>query len=119
MGTYRELRAWQAANAAALAIHRFADRHWSTPRAAVFDQLRRASLSVPLNIIEGYAHGPCSRCRFHFGIANASAAETLGLLEFMREMGMETGELIVLANHSRGLCFRLWYASRRYKGIKG
>lgn len=119
MGTHRDLKAWQAANAAAIAIFRYADRCWTPQRACIFDQLRRAALSVPLNIVEGYAHGPCSRCRFHFGVANASAAETLATLEFMQELGMDTDELIALANQSKGWSYRLWYASRRYKGIKG
>lgn len=55
--------------------------------AAVFRQLQRSSLSVQLNVAEGYASGPGARCRHHMIIAYGSAIETDDLLEILSDEG--------------------------------
>jgi four helix bundle protein len=47
----------------------------------IFSQLQRASLSVQLNIAEGYAFGESPTFRRHLAIAYGSAIETGELLE--------------------------------------
>jgi len=47
----------------------------------LFHQLQRASLSVQLNIAEGYALYGSPRFRYHIRIAYGSAVETTELLE--------------------------------------
>jgi len=42
---------------------------------ALFDQLKRAAISVEANIVEGYALGTPALCRRHLRIAFGSAAE--------------------------------------------
>jgi len=42
---------------------------------ALFAQLQRASLSVELNIAEGYSFGPSRTYTRHFGVAYGSAVE--------------------------------------------
>ena len=54
---------------------------WKPYAAAVFSQLQRASLSVQLNIAEGYAFGESLTYRRHLAIAYGSAIETGELLE--------------------------------------
>lgn len=111
MGTYRELIAWQLAHSNALEIYRHADRHWSPQRAAPLDQLRRAALSVQLNIVEGQACGPGPRCRFHMRVAHGSAVETHALLCFLKELGDQLDELIEVSIRVQQLTYKLWKAS--------
>jgi four helix bundle protein len=111
MASYRDLVAWQLAQANSLAIFRYIDRHWSPQRAAPFDQLRRAALSVQLNISEGQAWGKGARCRFHLRVALGSAVETHDLLCFLRELGAELESEIEMAVRVQQLTFKLWKAS--------
>ena len=75
MHAYKTLEAWKRAHAAVLLVFRAADRA-SHPRAfGLFDQLKRATLSVEANIVEGYALGTIPLCRRHLRIAFGSAAE--------------------------------------------
>src|SRR5512140_3676888 len=103
MRSHRDLLAWQVARESALGIHRYADGHWSASRAAVFDQIRRASLSVQLNIAEGYASGIGARCRYHLRMAHASAVETTELLEFLGELGSDVDTMLVIARKAERL----------------
>ena len=54
---------------------------WKPYAAALFSQLQRASLSVQLNIAEGYAFGDSPTYMRHLRIAYGSAVETGELLE--------------------------------------
>jgi four helix bundle protein len=54
---------------------------WKPYTAALFSQLQRASLSVQLNIAEGYAYANSPSFTRHLTIAYGSAVETGELLE--------------------------------------
>ena len=95
-----------------MGIHRYADTHWSPQRTAAFDQLRRAALSVQLNIAEGYASGRGARCRFHLRIAHASAVETTEVLGFLQDLGESVSALVGLSARVESLTFRLWQRTR-------
>ena len=86
MRIYRSLTAWQRAHKLCLGTLRAVDdvRH---PRAfALFDQLRRAAISVEANLVEGYAlHTPVQFHR-HLRIAVGSAAEVECLLNLAAEL---------------------------------
>lgn len=112
MRSHRDLVAWQVARECALGIHRYADTHWSPQRAAALDQLRRAALSVQLNIAEGYASGRGARCRFHLRIAHASAVETTEVLRFLQDLGESVKALVELSVRAESLTFRLWQRTR-------
>ncbi len=112
MASYRDLRTWQWAHALAADVHRWCDDHWRPARASPIDQLRRASLSVSLNIAEGYASGPGARCKHFLRIAHGSAVETAVVLDFLAVLGEDVGELVPRAESSAALTYRLWAASR-------
>lgn len=79
---YKKLLAWQVADKLAREVYRVTA---SFPKAELYgltSQLRRASLSVPLNIIEGYARNNKNEFRHFLRIALGSLAETDYLLEF-------------------------------------
>ena len=115
MGTHRELVAWQRAHQVTVGVYRYGAAHWQAQYASAIDQVRRASLSVELNIVEGYSIGRSLRCKNHFRIAIGSAAETAAVLELLVELQAPgTDRLLVLAGlarETRALTYRLWQRS--------
>ncbi len=111
MRTHRELLAWQVARDLSVAVHQWARANWSPPATSTLEQLRRASLSIRLNLVEGYAYGRSARCRNHFRIAYGSAVETTEILEFLGELGAETGPLVEMSRRLQALTLRLMQKS--------
>src|SRR2546428_8789929 len=87
MRKYRSLVAWQRARQLALSILKSTDETHHPRSRAVFDQLRRAAISVEANIVEGYALGTPAQFKRHLRIALASPPETEILLELAAERG--------------------------------
>ena len=54
MANYRNLIVWQKAHELALLIYRLTDKFPVHERYALTTQIRRAVLSIPTNIVEGY-----------------------------------------------------------------
>src|SRR5213592_258538 len=81
MRDHKSLLAWQEARKVVQAVFEGSRTCWKPFAAAVFAQLQRASLSVQLNIAEGYAFRALPRFRNHLEIAYGSAVETGELLE--------------------------------------
>jgi four helix bundle protein len=78
---HTSLHAWQEAHETSVAVIRLAKSCWKPYAAALFGQLQRASLSVQLNIAEGYTFGDSPTFTRHLGIAYGSAVETGELLQ--------------------------------------
>jgi four helix bundle protein len=81
MRDHRSLEAWQEARAVVLGTLELARNSWKPYAAALFSQLQRTSLSVQLNIAEGYAYANSPSFTRHLAIAYGSAVETGELLE--------------------------------------
>ena len=87
MHKYRSLVAWQSAHAFARAALRATDAAYHPRSRPVFDQVRRAAISVEANVVEGYALGTLPYFRRHLRIAMGSAAEAECLIRLARELG--------------------------------
>src|SRR5437773_11276564 len=74
MDSYKTLEAWKRAHAAVLLVFQATDRARHPRAFGLFDQLKRATLSVEANIVEGNAIGTVPLCRRHLRIALGSAA---------------------------------------------
>ena len=86
MDKYRSLVAWQRAHALVLLVLRTVDAGYHPRSRALFDQLKRAAISIEANIVEGYALSTMLNFRRHLRIAVGSAAET----ECLVRIGAET-----------------------------
>ena len=86
MRKYRHLVAWQRAHEATLAVFRSAHAHYHPRSRVLLDQLRSATLSVDLNIVEGCALGSVGLFRRHLRIAIGSAAEAQRIAEIARQL---------------------------------
>jgi len=87
MDSYKTLEAWKRAHAAVLLVFQETDRARHPRAFGLFDQLKRATLSVEANIVEGYALGTVGLCRRHLRIAFGSAAEAECEARAARELG--------------------------------
>lgn len=65
--------------------------------AELSDQLRRASLSIPLNIAEGSGRTGVRDLGRHRAIARGSAMECAAILEVCRVLGLSEGERVAEA----------------------
>jgi four helix bundle protein len=75
MRSYRTLVAWKKAHAALIFGLRETDKANQPRTWNLFDQMRRAIISVEANIVEGYALNTVALFRRHIRIAIGSAAE--------------------------------------------
>ena len=90
MADFRKLRVWQTAQELAIGAHRVTVRMRGVRHATLCDQLVRAAMSVPTNIVEGSAHSsPREFARF-LRYALASASEVEGHIQLARDLGMMT-----------------------------
>jgi four helix bundle protein len=72
---YRDLVVWQQAMDLVVISHRIADSLPARQRFALADQIRRAAISIPANIAEGYTRIHRGDYLRHLSIARASAGE--------------------------------------------
>ena len=85
MRDHTSLIAWQRARAVTRAALTAGRSYWKPWAGAIFWQLQRASLSVQLNIAEGYARRGRRAFLYHLNVAYGSAVETGELLELCRD----------------------------------
>jgi four helix bundle protein len=85
--SYRELQVWQRSIQLSVALYRLTD---SFPRQEIYgltNQLRRAGISVAINIAEGYGRASKGEYRNFIGMARGSALEIQTQLVIARELG--------------------------------
>ena len=87
MDSYRSLDAWKIAHEASCLTYRACDKAYQGKARSIFDQLRRAALSVEANMVEGYALWTSALCGRHLRIAFGSAAEAECLVRVADELG--------------------------------
>lgn len=85
--THRELRAWQEAMALVQAIYALTLSFPPDERFWLISQLRRAAVSVPANIAEGFARNGSKELLHFLGIASGSLSELDTLLELSSRLG--------------------------------
>ena len=86
MDSYRTLDVWKISHEATEIVYRSCDQAYQGKSRSIFDQLRRAALSVEANIVEGYALGTPALCGKHLRIAFGSAAEAECLVRLASEL---------------------------------
>lgn len=84
---YKNLLVWQIADELAKKIYKATNKFPTNELYGIISQLKRASLSVPLNIVEGYARNSKKEFRQFLKISLGSVAEVGYLLEFSFEQG--------------------------------
>jgi four helix bundle protein len=92
---------------------------WKPYAAALFSQLQRASLSVQLNVSEGYTFGDSPTFTRYLGIAYGSAVETGELLQMALEaeiVGKDTLKSLLVRNQeAKRILLGMLKRRRRFK----
>ena len=84
--SFRDLIVWQKAHVFVLEVYRVSEGFPATERYGITSQLRRASVSIAANIVEGFRkRGPADKLRF-FNIAQGSADESLYFLVLIHDL---------------------------------
>ena len=89
---YKKLKTFQEAHKLVLLVYQLTQKF---PKDEVFgmkSQIRRASVSIPANIIEGQARLSKKELRNFLHIANGSLVETEYYLELARDLGYINGD---------------------------
>lgn len=102
MYAYRTLEAWKRAHQVALHVMQATDVPTHPRARSLFEQIRRAVVSVEANIVEGYALGTPALCRRHLRIAMGSAAEAECLTRLAGELGYLGDEIVKLSERKLG-----------------
>lgn len=119
MQNHRSLLAWKEANAVVHRVLVLSQVSWKPWATAVFGQLQRASLSVQLNISEGYAQRGSRNHVWHLRVAYASAVETGDLLHVLLEAGIATADTMGDAIERNVTTQKLLWGLIRKRGGEG
>ncbi len=84
---YRELLVWQKGHQLALEIYRVTVGFPKVEQFGLTDQLRRAAISVPSNVVEGYERGSNKEFKHFLSIARGSTGEVRAQIELARDIG--------------------------------
>ena len=110
---YKRLIVWQKSD---LLAHKVYDLTMSFPKEEIFgltSQLRRAVLSVPANIAEGFARNSRKEFRHFLSIALGSLAEVEYFIEFAFTRKYIKPTVFVEVNELKEECGRLLWAMYR------
>ena len=102
MYAYRTLEAWKRAHEVALVVMRATDVPTHPRSRSLFEQLRRSTVSVEANIVEGYALGTPALCRRHLRIAMGSAAEAECRARLASELEYLPGDVVKRCEQTLG-----------------
>ncbi|MGE0352551.1 MAG: four helix bundle protein [Gemmatimonadales bacterium] len=118
MRDHTSLLAWQEARAVVMAVVELNRAEWKPWIRTMFEQLQRASLSVQLNIVEGYGLGGAS-FRHHLKIAYGSSLESGEILMLLSESYLKDSALVTEALQHCRQCQRLLLGlMRRLGGLR-
>lgn len=87
MAKYKDLIVWQKANELAIKIYKITEKFPKYESFGLTNQLRKAALSIPLNIVEGYGRKTKKDFSRFLDISRGSLAETEYLIQFSKEIG--------------------------------
>jgi len=99
MGRHEKLIVFKKADELAFEIYKLTKLFPKDEIFGLTSQLRRAALSIPANIVEGYARRSEKELRHFINIAPGSLAETEYLLAFSKKIGyvtVDTGRIDTL-----------------------
>ena len=87
MSNYKKLIVFQKADEMAYQLYKITEAFSKSEAFGITSQIRRAALSVPTNIVEGYARKGRKEFSHFLNIARGSLDETRYLYDFSKRLG--------------------------------
>ena len=116
---WRNLRIWQLADDLALRVYELTRDFPNEELYGLTSQLRRAALSIPTNIVEGYSRKGDRELAHFLNIAFASMSEVKYLLHFAGRLGyLSNNSLKEMEKRYDSLGKGLWTFYSKVKGNK-
>ncbi len=113
---YKKLVVWQKADELAKEIYFITRDFPKEEQFGIISQLRRAALSIPTNIVEGYARQSEKSFKQFLIISYSSLVETEYLLEFSKSLGyIKRKEYENIADLIKEVGKLLWVFSKKIK----
>lgn len=112
MPNYKDLIVFQKADELAFQIYKVTEKFPKTEMFGLTSQLRRAALSVPTNIVEGYTRRSKKELLQFINIAYGSYAETEYLFSFSKKLGYFKTDISHIENLFSEVGKLLWSFSR-------
>lgn len=111
---WRNLEVWKRADALALELYRVSGGFPREELYGLTSQLRRAGLSIPMNIVEGYCRKGDKELSRFLNISLGSLGEVKYLLHFARSLGhLNEVDYMALARGYDELGRMLWRFCKR------
>jgi four helix bundle protein len=89
---FRDLRVWQKAHEFVLAVYRYSDSFPEREKFGLAHQLRRAAVSIPANIAEGFGKRSAAEKARFLNIAEGSLEECRYYLILSQDLGYGQNE---------------------------
>src|SRR3989344_4639408 len=86
--TYKDLIVWQKSKLLVQEVYFLAEQFPSDEKFGITSQFKRAVISIPLNIAEGYRRRGAKERKQFFTIAFGSAAEIESLIDICKNLGV-------------------------------
>ncbi len=86
--SYRDLTVWQRAIETCVAIYKLTEKFPGSEMYGLTNQLRRAGVSTPSNIAEGFGRNSSGEYKQFLGVARGSNFEVQTQLVIARELGL-------------------------------
>jgi four helix bundle protein len=115
---YRDLRAWQQARALVKSVYAVARRFPKEELFGLAQQMRKAAVSVPSNVAEGYGRGSRKDYVRFLQIARGSLYEVQTQLLLAQDLGYLTVEQAEPVEHEVIQCRQLFHGLLRSLGEK-
>ncbi len=116
MKSYKKLVMWQRANELVLLVYKVTKEFPREEKYGITSQLRRAAVSVVLNIIEGYGRRSRGEFRRFLDISLGSLTEVEYLLELAFELGFINRSTLQNLENIRSECGKLIWSYRKKLG---
>jgi len=119
---WQKLEVWKLADELAFRVYQVTKKFPQSELYGLTSQIRRAALSIPTNIVEGYSRKGDKELAHFVNISLGSLAEVKYLLHFSRRLGFVSGDdFDALERRYKELGGKLWkfYEKVRPAGRRG